>query len=140
MVGPNRPHDQFQLAQGRSWMDDGGRGCPDNHFNFRPERTWRCTLGGQLDLLGHDELTNLCAVLDTHCAEYTAAEGKGLKPPTLDEHRELKHKEGTSRLSHFTVHLNKRIGHIGCDLKILVGHLHHDVAKKTILRFLYFIP
>ena len=28
-------------------------------------------------------------VLDTHCAEYGDGDGKGLKPPTCDEHWEL---------------------------------------------------
>ena len=98
-VRPNRPQDQFQLPQRRSWMDDDGRGCPDHYYsNFRPERTWRCTLGVAKPLLADVELTNMCAVLDTHCAPYDPeAEGYGLKPPTLNEHASVVHSAANPR-------------------------------------------
>ena len=78
----------------------------------------------------------MCAVSDTHCAEYPPDIGHGLRPPTLDEHMDIPgsgkdNGKRISRLSHFTVHLNQRIGLIGFELRILVGHLHSQSAPDT---------
>ena len=121
LLGPDRPNEPFALIQPT-------RVCgPDRDYGRRPDRAWRCTLAGPAG-----GKSNMCAVLDTRCAEREPHEGHGLKDPTCDEHKEILHERGeTSRLSHFTVHLQNNIGHIGKQLRILVGHFNPDSARKT---------
>ena len=106
-----RPQDQYKSQQGSTWKNDGVG--PDRYYNHRTQRTWRCTLGTPENGLKETECTNMCAVQDQRCAEYGSSEGLGLKPPTCDSHIKVVHDPGTnhfSKLTHFTVHLQKQIG------------------------------
>ena len=128
LLGPERPQQQFELTQPTRV------GGPDRYYNMRPDRTWRCTLGETEEGVTASMYTNMCAVQDQHCAEYDPSEGTGLKPPTCNIHVEIPHdnaRKHISRLTHFTVHLHQRIGHIGFKLRVLVGHFNATIASRT---------
>ena len=147
MRGVPRPQHQYVSQEGQHGpLGKGQHGPPfpdpwekhkmspylSSKINF--DRTWRCTLGETANGLTESRFTNMCAVQDKHCAEYDPSEGKGLKPPTCNEHLEIPHDQRNrciSRLTHFTVHLRQQIGHIGFELRVLVGHFHSEIAGRT---------
>ena len=125
-VGTARPREPFELKDRDTAASN--HKVPARHYDHRPDLTWRCTLAGNPS---PKSFSNMGAVRDTHCDEYPTEEGLGLRPPHCNAHEEIGHGRGcTSRLSHFTVYLHKQIGHLGKELKVLVGHFHHSVAGK----------
>ena len=113
-VSVSRPSDPFAIQQ-----PSDGTTRPHRRADLRPERSYRCTLGHQ-EGMSTGQVTNAMCVLDTHCGMYAEGEGLGLKPPTCDEHRVLGGKAEFSRISHFTVHLERAVGHVGSLLPIVI--------------------